>query len=411
MPDWLHYLLSWWTTPFTILAGVVGAAALVGLRGRRLAAIAAATSLTLAMVAAWKSGPPSGLLDLTIYMGSARGWMDGGSLYDFRDQVFNLGATYPPIGPLLFVPFAPLSDEGREVVFTFLSMAALGGAAWCTAGLAGLCGRRRVDWALWGFAAAVVTTPVWLTVRQGQINVVLWFLVLVDVAALQRRRPWSGIPIGLATAIKLTPGLFIVWLATTRRWTATIRAVVAVVAVTTIGCLLAIDDSRRYWTELLWDTGRVGDVGDDRNNSVLGAIARVLGDSPARTVLWIFIVGVIVGVALVRATRASRAGDLLAATAIVGCAAAAASPISWSHHLGWLLIALVPFVVGARSTRDRGLCALAYLALVGPMGHGDEAWLSSARAVLCCAAVLFVPIRTHTVEPTEPTEPDRVPAA
>ncbi|MBU3702693.1 MAG: DUF2029 domain-containing protein, partial [Acidimicrobiia bacterium] len=260
MPDWLHYLLSWWTTPFTILAGVVGAAALLGIRGRRLAVIAAATSLGLAMVAAWKSGPPSGLLDLTIYMGSARRWMDGGSLYEFRDQVFNLGATYPPIGPLLFVPFAPLSDEWREIVFTLLSMTALGGAAWCTTGLVGLTGRRRVDWTLWGFAAAVVTTPVWLTVRQGQINVVLWFLVLVDVAALRRSRPWTGVAIGLATAIKLIPGLFIVWLAATRRWAATVRAVLTVTVVTGIGWLLAGDDSRRYWTALLWDTGRVGDL-------------------------------------------------------------------------------------------------------------------------------------------------------
>lgn len=402
MPDWLHYLLSWWTTPFTFLAGVVGTAALLRVRGRRLAVIAAATSLALAMLAAWKSGPPSGLLDLTIYMGSARSWMDGGSLYSFRDGVFNLGATYPPIGPLLFVPFAPLSDEWREIVFTFLSMTALAGAAWCTTGLVGLVGRRRMDWTLWGFAAAVVTTPVWLTVRQGQINVVLWFLVLVDVVALQRRRPLAGIAIGVATAIKLIPGLFIVWLAATRRWAATVRAALTVLVVTMLGWLLAMEDSRRYWTELLWDTGRVGDVGDDRNNSVMGVLARALPDSPGRAVLWAAIVGAIVVVALVRAARASKAGDLLAATAIIGCAGAAASPISWSHHLGWLLVALVPFVVGARSTRDRVLCALAYLVLVGPMGHGDEAWLSSVRAALCCAAALLVPIRTDAIESTEP---------
>ncbi|MFM8862197.1 MAG: hypothetical protein ACKOIA_07085, partial [Acidimicrobiia bacterium] len=106
--------------------------------------------------------------------------------------------------------------------------------------------------------------------------------------------------------------------------------------------------------------------------------------------------------------RASRTGDLLAATAIVGCATAAVSPISWSHHLGWLLVALVPFVVSARSTRDRVLCTLAYLVLVGPMGHGDEAWLSSVRAVLCCAAVVLVPIRTDA---RQPIENDRVSTA
>ncbi|MFM8862853.1 MAG: glycosyltransferase family 87 protein [Acidimicrobiia bacterium] len=302
MPNWLHYLLSWWTTPFTILAAVVGVGALLGLRGRRLAILAATTALTLAIVAAWKSGPPIGLLDLTIYMGAARGWLDGGSLYSFRDQVFNLGATYPPIGPILFVPFAPLNDERREITFTALSMAALGGAAWCTTGLVGLVGPRRVDWTLWGFAAAVVTTPVWLTIRQGQINVILWFLVLVDIAALPRRRPWGGMAIGLATAIKLTPGLFIIWLATTRRWTATLRAVGTACAVTALGWLLAPDDSRRYWTELLWDTGRVGDLADDRNNSVMGVLARFLPEGGIRTAPWILLVGIVVVIALVRAT-------------------------------------------------------------------------------------------------------------
>lgn len=408
MPDWLHYLLSWWTTPFTVLAGVVGAAALMGLRGRRLAVVAATTSMTLAMFAAWKSGPPSGLLDLRIYMGSARGWLEGGSLYDYRDEVFNLGATYPPIGPILFAPFAPLNDEWREITFTFLSMAALGGAAWCTMTLAGLTGGRRVDWSLWAFAAAVVTTPVWLTVRQGQVNVILWLLVLVDVVGLQQKRPWTGAPIGVATAIKLTPGLFIVWLAATRRWASAGRAVLAAAAVTTVGWVVASDDSRRYWTELLWDTGRVGDVGDERNNSMMGIFARLLADGGARTAVWAVLVAAVVVVALVRATRASREGDLLAATAIVGCAAAAASPISWSHHLGWLVLALVPMVLRARSTGARIGCAVAYLVLVGPMGHGDEAWLSSVRALLCCVAVVAVPIGAGQRRST-PDEP--VPAA
>lgn len=399
MPDWLHYLLSWWTTPFTIVAGVVAAAAALGIRGRRLALVAAAVSAGLAMLSAWKAGPPTGLLDLTIYMGSARAWLHGGSLYDYRDSVFNLAATYPPIGPIAFGVFDPLSDEWREITFTFLSLGALAGASWCTMGLAGLDGRRRVDWTIWGFAAAVVTTPVWLTIRQGQVNILLWFLVLLDVDALRRSRPWTGIAIGLATAVKLVPGLFILWLASTRRWMATLRAALTVLAVTGLGWLLAPADSRTYWTDLLWDTGRVGDLADDRNNSVMGLLARLLPEGLVRTVLWLTIVVVVVVVALVRSRRASATGDLLAAVAIIGCAASAISPISWAHHLGWLLVALVPFVLSARTKTERALCALAFLVLVGPMGHGDEAWLSGVRAVLCVAAVVAVPIRPRVRDP------------
>lgn len=393
MPDWLHYLLSWWTTPFTVVALIVGLGAVIGLRGRRLAALAAGASFGVAMLAAWKSGPPIGLLDLTIYVGAARSWLHGGSLYDYHDEVFHLAATYPPIGPIAFSVFDPFSDEVREILFTFVSMVALAGASWAATGLAGLGGRRRVDWTLWSFAAAVLTTPVWLTVRQGQINIVLWALVLLDIDAIRRSRRWTGIGIGVATALKLTPGVFIVWLATTRRWAATVRAVAAALALTALGWVLAPSDSRRYWTELLWDSDRVGRLGDDRNNSLMGLLARVLSGGPTRTLLWVVLVTVVVAVALVRATRASRIGDLLGAAAIVGCATSAVSPISWSHHLGWLVLALLPFVLAASTARDRVLCSIGYLVLVGPMGHGDEAWLSSVRALLLVAAIVCIPIR------------------
>ena len=93
-----------------------------------------------------------------------------------------------------------------------MSLSALAGATWFAAEIAGVERARRVTWCLWAFAAAVVTIPVWLTLRQGQVNVVLWFLVVADVALVGRRSRWSGVGIGIATAVKLVPGLFIVWL-------------------------------------------------------------------------------------------------------------------------------------------------------------------------------------------------------
>lgn len=407
MPDWLHYLTSPWTTPFTIVAAVVAVAAFARVRGRRLAVVAAAMAFGVAMWATWKSGPPSGLLDLKIYTGAARAWLHGGSLYDYHDEVFHLSATYPPIGPLAFSAFDSFPVKAREIVFTLVSLVALAGASWSTMGLAGLGGRRRTDWALWGFAAAVVTTPVWWTIRQGQINILLWFLVLLDLDAIRRSRAWTGIGIGFATAIKLVPGLFMVWLATTRRWAALARAIAMGLVATAIGWMLAPSDTRAYFTQLLWESDRIGRLADDRNNSLMGTIARVLPAGPARSALWIALAAAVVAVGLVRATRASRRGDLLAAAAVVGCAASAASPISWSHHLGWLVLALLPFILAARSTRDRVLCAVGYLVLVGPMGHGDEAWFSTVRAVLLVLAVVLVPIRTSRSFPEDGEDTDR----
>ena len=125
VPEWLFDLINPWTTPATLLVAVTAVAWLAGQRGRRLATVAAVTAAGLGLWQAWRIGPPSGLLDLQIYVGSARGWLDGGSLYDFRDSVHHLGATYPPIGPILFSVLGPLPVEAREVLWTAASLAAL----------------------------------------------------------------------------------------------------------------------------------------------------------------------------------------------------------------------------------------------------------------------------------------------
>ena len=362
-------------------------------RGRWLAVVALTAAVGIALWQAWKSGPPNGLLDLQIYTNSARAWLDGGSLYDYRDPTFNLSATYPPIGPLLFSVLTPLTADGREVLFTAINLLALFGCAWFVSGLARITPAKRFEWSAWAFAAAAVTIPVWLTLRQGQINIIVWLLVLADLDALRRNRRLAGLAIGLATAIKLLPGLFIVWLAVTKRWAATLSSFVAFCLATGLGWLLAPSDSRSYWTDLLWHSDRVGALNDARNNSALGVIARNFEPSAGRTALWLCISAAILVVALLRSVKASRANDFLAVAAIVGCATAAISPISWTHHLGFLLVALAAFALHAKTTRSRLLCAGVWLFLIDPAGHGDDAIFSTIRALLIVGAVCFTPIR------------------
>ena len=399
MPDWLHQLLTPWTTPFTLGAAVVGIAALCGLRGRRLALVAALVAAGLGIWQAWKIGPPSGLLDLKIYVNSAHGWLDGRSLYDYRDNVFNLGATYPPIGPLLFLPFTPLTADGREVLVTLLSLAALGGACWFTTGLAGIERNDRLTKALWFFALSVVSIPVWLTLRQGQINIFLWFLILFDLNQLRKRTRYAGLGVGLATAIKLIPGLFLVWFALAKKWNAFITAIGMFIVATGIGWILAPSDSRLYWTDLLWQSDRVGSVDDARNNSVYGIVSRSLSGNG--TVLWILCVLLIVMVAAYRSFRAAKANDLLAVAAIVGAAASAISPISWTHHLGFLLLALLCCWQSSTLRWQKVLCLIAYIALVGPSSHGDEIIWSSLRAIALVAAVVATPICVNRSQVSE----------
>ena len=393
MPEWLFQLYNPWTTPATLVVVVAGLGGLVGLRGRRLAMLAAVTAAGVAVWQGWKIGPPSGLLDLQIYVGSARDWLQGASLYDYRDGVHHLGATYPPIGPLVFGLLVPMSAECREILWTVVSLVALAATTWFAAELAGVPRARRTPWCLWAFAAATVTLPVWLTLRQGQVNVVLWLLVVADVALVGRRSRASGIAIGVATAVKLVPGLFIVWLALIGRRTAAARAVAAALGATALGALLAFSDSRRYWTRLIFDSGRIGQVDDPANTSWLSVVARAIDPGHLRTGVWLVGAAAVLAVGLWRGVRAARADDLLVATAVVGCTATLVSPISWTHHLGFAVLALAAIVPRRPRPWPVAATVAAWLVLVSPGDLGNDAVGSTLRTVVLLAVVVALPVR------------------
>lgn len=392
VPDQLVPYFDPWTTPGALWMVVVLAGALLGLRGRRLALVAAGAAVAIAIWKAWAIGPPTGLLDLMIYTNSAQAWLDGSSLFSYRSPVFNLSATYPPIGLLPFSVFTPLSTEFREILFTCLSIAAVGGAALCASTLAGIERDRRAEWTLWAMAIALVTMPVWLTLRQGQVNAILWLLVLADVVLLARGSRFSGIGIGAATAIKLVPGLFILWLLVVGWRRPAVRAIGTAAVLTAVGWVLAPEDSRRYWTDLLWNSDHVGRLDDARNNSVLGILSRIIEPGAARTCLWVLALLIITGVGLQRARRATLSKDLLAAVVIIGCTSALVSPISWTHHLGYLVLVAAAVLPLMTSRLRWMLLAVAALPVIDPGNLGDEVVTSLLRMALMLAVVLALPI-------------------
>jgi hypothetical protein len=113
---------------------------------------------------------------------------------------------------------------------------------------------------------------------------------------------------------------------------------------------------------------------------------------------------VVLGPALIRSVRASRANDFLAVAAIVGCASAVMSPISWTHHLGFLLVALVAFWIQATNNKAKIYCVVAWLFLVDPGGHGDDPWMSTVRALMLIGAVCFTPIRELEADESAATD-------
>jgi alpha-1,2-mannosyltransferase len=155
--------------------------------------------------------------------------------------------------------------------------------------------------------------------------------------------------VGLATAVKLTPGVFVVYLLVTRRTRAAVVASVTAAAATGLVAAVSPDTARIFFTAALADTGRVGVLGFVSNQSLQGLVARLDPRAPSG-VLWAALVAVVAAVWLVRVRRAARAGDDVAGVALTGVLGCLLSPVTWVHHLVWLIPALVLLV-------DRGLAA------------------------------------------------------
>ena len=298
--------------------------------------------------------------DLRVYRGAVQWWLDGRPLYAFIRPHTSLGFTYPPFALLCLLPLGLVSETAATVLITLASSAAiLVTTTWLLTPLA-----RRQGWPVWFALAvavpvAVTMDPVRETLGWGQVSLVLALLVMADVRALERGRPWAGVGIGLASAIKLTPALFIVYLAVTRRPRATAVAAGTAAAATLLAFLIDPSASVTYWTRSLWQLGRIGDPALTTNQSLLGLLARLAAPQPPVGAAWVVLVAVAVGVGLWRAAGAARDGDELTGFTITGLTACLVSPISWTHHIFWVLpatVVLLDLATGTPPARRPGPC-------------------------------------------------------
>lgn len=339
------------------------------------------------------------MVDVMVYR--ATGWAvrNGHDLYAIRATADHLPMTYPPFAALLFVPLTlpdvadmrTLATVGNLMLLVLVVHLAL----------------RLVDppeqpplpqqlpqrppprrplprsaLVLLLASAAVWCEPVWTTLRYGQVNLLVTALVLWDFS----RRPghrWAGVGTGVAAGIKLTPGLFAVFLALcglTRGWRLwrcgrdggggggpgdvrngirnRIRAPgnpwlqQAAVASMAFGCTALLGaallprDSRHFWTDVIFRSDRVGYADLTDNQALRGVVARLLhtADPGLAWQLPALVTGVC---GLAAAGAAAYAGErrlpYARAWATLACAVTAllVSPISWSHHWVWCLPVIV----------------------------------------------------------------------
>jgi alpha-1,2-mannosyltransferase len=305
------------------------------------------------------------LVDLDVYRTGGQMLLDGRPVYDyFTPAPQLLPFTYPPIAAMLAVALAEMSWDTAQWVWTAGIFVALAVTVWFSFRQAL---RKHVPWVFaFLMVACAYLMPIRDQVRFGQVDILLVALCVADCVA---RRPWwpRGFLIGLATAVKLTPGVFLIYLLVTRQWRTLAMAVFAAAVLTLLPFAVIPQDAAEFWFSALLDPQRLGANAATTNQSIRGMLIRLYLPDLATSAIWIVIVAVVGWYGFRGARDAYKANDPITAVALVGLMAVLLSPVAWIHHLAWVVVVLGAIVGDGRDPVRLRVAAGVWLFYVVPV--------------------------------------------
>ena len=216
--------------------------------------------------------------DFSAYLGAARSMAVGGSPYaQFSPAtVVMSGFIYPPFSALLVRPLALFDDRTAMTVWMLVTLGcAVGGAIV----LARTTLPRSWPAAELGILAVLAFAPATYNYWHGQINPVVFLLLVLAQRAYVRERPVAcGSLLGLAAGIKIAPLVLIVLLLR-RRWWRGSAAMLVTGALTEAVALLALgtQPTVTFLTRILPALNRA--TGWIYDQSLGGALSRVADQS------------------------------------------------------------------------------------------------------------------------------------
>ena len=354
------------------------------------------------------------MLDLDVYRAGALAMLHSrNQLYSIR-AADRLPFTYPPVSAILAEPLTLVPFQVAKTVWMILTVVvlaiAVGIAFWPLL-------TRAADFAPALFAilltACALLEPVRQVITYGQVDLLLLVACVVDCCVKRPRWP-RGVLIGLATAIKLEPGAFIIYLLITKRRKDAAVAALSFAAATGLAYLINPSVSKTYWTSAIFDTGRLGGNASAANQSLRGLVLRLhLGT--ASVPVWAAM-AVVVGIAGFLAARECwKRGNDVAGVTITGLLSALLSPVAWIHHLCWVVLAIGVIVGAGRSRRRIAIAAATFALFLSTLPVWAEKQLALHRlAVLpgfltensfCLACIALVAvlwaIRPPSAEPAD----------
>ncbi|GAB3586921.1 glycosyltransferase 87 family protein [Calidifontibacter terrae] len=300
-------------------------------------------------------------VDLDVYRTAGVSHLIGRPVYDALTQPPQLlPFTYPPFASMLAVPLALVPFKVTGWIWWFTQALADCAIVW-------LVGRRwwgRPQWwapLAYGAATAVGLhlLPVSDGLRFGQVDAFLMLIILVDLLRVRGFR-WlpSGVGVGLAVAIKLTPGVFLIWFLVTKQWRSLRTATATAAGATLFAYALDPTNSTAFWFGALLDPERLGHNDTVANQSIRGALLRLHLDGAAGSLLWLLLSAAVLWLGMTTAKRAYETDRLPAAIAAVAITGLLISPVSWIHHHDWVLL-ILPVLVTFAGRRPLGWAVVA----------------------------------------------------
>ncbi|WP_208739173.1 glycosyltransferase 87 family protein [Arthrobacter agilis] len=301
-------------------------------------------------------------LDLSVYREGALALLGRAGDKDLYDDALvqtdtrGLPFTYPPFAAILFVPLALVPQSVALGIVTALSCGCLAGVAALvvrylrSARPAGATAPRHTAVTVLATMLVLGLSGPWREgLGFGQVNALLMVLVLADL--LRSTRLPSGVLVGIAAGIKLTPLAFgLVYLAR-RDWRSLAWLAASFGSTVALGWVLAPRESAVFWLDALFDASRVGATADLYNVSLNSIVAQSGLPGSLQRPVWALASLAVISVGYLAIRRADDDGDTVRAIAANAVVMLAISPISWFHH--WVWIALV-FPAAYLSAREEG---------------------------------------------------------
>jgi alpha-1,2-mannosyltransferase len=303
-------------------------------------------------------------LDFQVYRDAAANMLHNGRTYVHRFTWVHLPFTYPPFALLLFSGLTVVSVTTSMVLWWVLSALALVGVVDIALGSV-FSLPRYVRLAL-AFASAgvmcVCLEPAQSSMDFGQINFLLMFLIVFDIFHVHKTG--RGFLVGIAAAIKLTPLTYLFYFAAERSWRTVYWAIATFVGAGVVGLIFLPSDSVTYWFHQAFSPGQKGDATGAMNQSWYSLIQHLVGDNQVATMtIWVVLSALTLAAGFFVARVCVSNGRLLEGLFALALTELLISPISWTHHWSWVVVA--PILIVAQWRRDAWTCvAMLFLLLI-----------------------------------------------